>query len=98
MIKLKRYFSLQISLLMGAGRLESSAPQNATDNKGFGRRLAVSRFSIFSVSSDQEKIGNIFFFFRIGITYRVGMDFDLLLMEFGEQVLMRTCSGVNQRH
>lgn len=43
MMELKTYFSLQISLLMGAGRLGSSAPPNAADNKGFGSRLDVSK-------------------------------------------------------
>lgn len=45
-MELKTYFSLQISLLMGAGRLGSSAPPNAADNKGFGSRLHVSKVPI----------------------------------------------------
>lgn len=62
MIELKRYFSLQISLLMGAGRQESIAPQNPMDNKAFGRRPNADLFSICSVSSDQQNTQNIIFF------------------------------------
>lgn len=46
MMELKTYFSLQISLLMGAGREGSSAPPNAADNKGFGSRLNGSKVPV----------------------------------------------------
>lgn len=45
------------------------------------------------VCSDQQKIGNIFFPYR---SNPPSGEFDFLLMEFGEQVLMRTSTTVNQ--
>lgn len=64
MIDLKRYFSLPIWLLIGAGRLCTSTPQNATSyfNKGFGGWLNVSKLTVFifiymyHIPLDQQEI------------------------------------------
>lgn len=48
---------------------------------------------MYNVSLDQQKIGNIIFSYR---NSPQSGEFDFLLMEFGEQVSMRTSSTVNQ--
>lgn len=81
-------------------RLASSAPENATDYKGFGRRLAVSRFSISTVSSDQQDRNrkHLLFvcFFLSELPAELGLDSALLPTDFNWQVLMKTSTTVNQ--
>lgn len=50
-------------------------------------------FYMYNVCSDQQQIGNIIFPYQ---SNPPSGEFDFLLMEFGEQVLMRTSSTVNQ--
>lgn len=73
-MELKTYFSLQISLLMGAGRPGSSAPQNVADNKGFGSgKLNVSKVPVCAALPQiNTKYQTLFILHQK--TYAAGMD------------------------